>query len=385
MWMDFSFSRDHQSFQQSLQSFAKAQLLPNYTKWDREATFPREMWRRLGDLGVTGLRVDERYGGAAADGISAGIAAEEVGRGDFNLAYSVILHSLVGEIINQHATDDLKSQFLPALSSGERVFGIAVTEPNAGSDAAAMRTRAARVGDHYVLTGEKSGISAAAVSDVLVVFAKTDASAGAKGISAFVVPTHLPGVSVARYEDMGTIPIARGSVVLDHVEIPASYLIGSENRGFYEVMNGFDLSRILIALQCIGAALQSLDETMEFVKIRHTFGQPLAKYQGVAFPITEHYTKLQMIRWHCYRTLWLRDTGQPHTMEAAMAKWMGPKASVDAIHQCILLNGHYGYTKELPLEQRLRDVIGLEIGDGTAQTQQMIIARELLGKAFKPY
>lgn len=343
------------------------------------------MWRKLGQLGVTALRVDEAYGGAGADAIMAGIAAEEVARGDFNLAYSVILHSLVGEILNQHASEDIKASYLPSLANGERVFAIAVTEPDAGSDAAAMRTRAERRGDRYILTGEKSGISAAAVADVFLVFAKTDVNAGAKGISAFVVPADTPGVSVKRYEDMGSIPIARGSVVLDHVEIALENRVGAENRGFYEVMNGFDLSRILIALQCIGAALQSLDETMAFVKVRHSFGQPLAKYQGVSFPIAEHYTKLQMVRWHCYRTLWLRDVLQPHTMEAAMAKWMGPKAAVEAIHQCILLNGHYGYTKDLPLEQRLRDVIGLEIGDGTAQTQQMIIARELLGKAYKPY
>ncbi|WDL98005.1 acyl-CoA dehydrogenase family protein [Alicyclobacillus sp. ALC3] len=147
---------------------------------------------------------------------------------------------------------------------------------------------------------------------------------------------------------MGTVPIARGSVVLDSVRVPAENLVGVENRGFYEVMNGFDLSRILIALQCIGAALQSLDETIAFVKVRHTLGHPLAKYQGASFPIVEHYTKLQMVRWHCYRALWLRDCGRPHTMEAAMAKWMGPKAAV------------------------------------AAQTQQMVIARELFGRAYKP-
>lgn len=359
--------------------------MPNYTRWDREGIFPRQMWHRLGQLGVTALRVDEAHGGVEADAVTAGIAAEEVARGDFNLAYSVILHSLVGEILNQHASDHLKREWLPALANGTKVFAIAVTEPSAGSDAAAMQTRAVRDGDSYVLTGEKSGISAATVAEVALVFAKTDRSKGAKGISAFLVPTGLSGVRTEVYQDMGTVPIARGSIVLDSVRVPAKYLVGAENRGFYEVMNGFDLSRILIALQCIGAALQSLDETMAFVKVRHTFGHPLAKYQGVSFPIAEHYTKLQMVRWHCYRALWLRDRSLPHTMEAAMAKWMGPKTAVEAIHQCILLNGHAGYTKDLPHEQRLRDVIGLEIGDGTAQTQQMIIARELFGRAYKSY
>ena len=220
---------------------------------------------------------------------------------------------------------------------------------------------------------------------MFVVFAKTSPDLGSRGISAFIVPTDLDGVECKGYGDMGNKLIGRGSVYLNDVEVPKENLIGLENKGFAQVMNGFDLSRLLIGLQCVGAAFQSLDETIEHVKTRHSFGKPLATYQGVSFPIVEHYTNLELIKWQAYRGLWLRDQGLKHSKEASSVKWLGPKMSQEAIHECMLLNGHYAYTNEMPLEQRLRDVIGLEIGDGTAQANKFVIAREIIGKDFRPY
>lgn len=383
--MDFTFTEEQEAFRQVLRNFASKQLLPNYMKWDRESKFPSSLWNRMAQLGVMGLRVKAEYGGSEADCVTAGIAAEEIGRGDFNAGYAVMLNGLIGEILQNHASAHLKQTWLKPMAKGEWLLGIAVTEPEAGSDVSGMKTKAVREGNEYVLTGEKSGISLAKVADGFLVFAKTAPGAGTKGISAFLVPRKAQGVEVQVYEDMGNVPIGRGSVFLDQVRIPAENLVGEENKGFYEVMNGFDLSRILIALQCIGAAEQTLDETMAHVKERHTFGRPLASFEGVSFPIAEHHTQLEMAKWLCYRTLWLRDQGLPHTKEASMCKWIAPHVSVKAIHECLLLNGHYAYTKEMPIEQRLRDVMGLEIGDGTAQTQKIVIARELLGKVSKPY
>ena len=383
--LDFSFSQEQDYFRAALKEFAKSELRPNYTKWDRERVLPRELWKKLAELGVTGLRIPERYGGSEADCITAGIAAEEVARGDFNLTYSVMLNSLISEIIGQHASEKLKSEWLPPMAKGEKIVGIALTEPGAGTDAAGIKTTAAHKKDVYVLNGEKSGISVATVADAFIVFAKTDHDRGSRGISSFLIPADLHGIETIGYEDMGNIPIGRGSIYFNDVEVPEDCLIGTENKGFLQVMNGFDLSRILIGLQCVGAALQSLDETIEYVKMRYSFGKPLAKYQGVSFPIVEHYTKLEMVKWLAYRGLWLRDQGQKHTKEAASVKWLGPKYSQAAIHDSLLLNGHYAYTKEMPHEQRLRDVIGLEIGDGTAQVNQMVIATELFGKEFRPY
>jgi cyclohexanecarboxyl-CoA dehydrogenase len=294
------------------------------------------------------------------------------------------MNCLNGEIL-QHAREPVRREWLTGMGSGETIVAIAVTEPRGGSDAAGMLTRAVRDGDEYVVSGEKSGISMIMPADGVLVFAKTDPTAGARGVSTFLIPTDLPGVSRTPLRDMGERAIQRGSLFLDDVRVPQNFLIGAEGEGFYQVMHGFDFSRIIIALMCLGAAEQSLDETIAYVKGREAFGRPLAKFEGVSFPIAEHATLLEAARWLCYRGLWLRDQGLPHAKEAAMAKWWGPKVAVDAIHDCLLLHGHYGYTQDLPLEQRLRDVIGLEIGDGTAQVSKIVIARELLGREFLPY
>lgn len=383
--LNFSFSEEQEHFRKMLKEFAKEELQPNYTKWDRENTFPRHLWKKMADLGINGLRVPVEYGGSGADCVTTGIAAEEIGRGDFNLTYGVMLNALIAEILSNHARDEIKEEWLPQLANGDKIFGIALTEPSAGTDAGGIKSTAVHKGNKYILNGEKSGISVATIADAFVVFAKTAPELGNRGVSAFLVPADLPGVECSGYEDLGNIAISRGSVYLNDVELPEDLLIGTENNGFATVMNGFDLSRLLIGLQCVGAASQSIDETIEYVKMRHSFGKPLATYQAVSFPIVTHYTQLEFVKWQAYRGLWLRDQGLKHSKEASSVKWLGPKYSQEAIHECLLLNGHYAYTKEMPHEQRLRDVIGLEIGDGTAQANQMVIAKEIIGKEYRSY
>jgi cyclohexanecarboxyl-CoA dehydrogenase len=383
--MDFSFSEEQSLLRRVIHDFAEKELLPHYRHWDRTGEFPRELWRRMGELGLTGARAPHEYDGGALDAVSTGIAAEEVARGDFNLSYGVLMPALCGEVLTRFGSERVKREWLAPMARGEAVMGLALTEPGAGSDAKMIQTRAERDGDDYVISGEKSGISLAMAADALVLFAKTDPEAGARGVTAFLVPATAPGVTRTPFEDMGSRAVQRGGFFLDGVRVPVDYRIGEEGRGFQSVMNGFDFSRFLIGLMCLGAAQQSLNETMEYVKGRHAFGQPLARFEGVQFPIAEHATLIEAARWLCYRGLWLRDQGLPHTKEAAMVKWWAPKVSVDCIHDCLLLHGQYGYTKEMPHEQRLRDVIGLEIGDGTAQVQKIIVARELLGREYLPY
>jgi cyclohexanecarboxyl-CoA dehydrogenase len=383
--LDFSFSEAQVLLRDVLRDFARAELAPRYSEWDRTGDFPRELWQAMGRLGVTGARVPEEYGGSDLDAVGAGIAAEEIARGDFNLSYGVLMPALVGEVLRRHTGDRVKEEWLRPLASGDAVLGLALSEPGAGSDAKAISSRARRDGDEYVLDGEKSGISLLMAADACVTFAKTDPEAGARGVTAFLVPMDLPGVTRIRFRDMGSHAIGRGSLHLDGVRIPADYRVGEEGKGFYSVMNGFDFSRFLIGLMCLGAAEQSLEETMDYVKERQAFGQPLARFEGVQFPIAEHATLIEAAKLLCYRGLWLRDTDQPHTKEAAMVKWWAPKVAVDCIHECILLHGQYGWTQDLPHEQRLRDVMGLQIGDGTAQVQKIIIARELLGREYLPY
>ncbi len=216
-------------------------------------------------------------------------------------------------------------------------------------------------------------------ADAALVFARTGrVEDGARGVSAFLVPLKASGVSTSRYNDLGSKAVGRGSIFFDAVEVPRGNLIGDEGAGFIQVMRGFDFSRALIGLQCVAAAQASLDESWAYVQQRHAFGAPIARNQGVTFPLAEHEAMAAAVRQLCYHTLRLRDAGLPHTAEAAMCKWLGPKTAVDIIHQCLLTHGHYGWSLDLPHQQRLRDVMGLEIGDGTAQIMKLIIAREKL-------
>jgi cyclohexanecarboxyl-CoA dehydrogenase len=383
--MDLAFSPEQDELVRTLRHFARRELAPRSAHWDRTGEFPWEAWRRMGELGLLGLRVPEAYGGQAADFLTFGIAMEEIGRGDFSCTYGIQLAGLAGEILGRSGTEEIKTRWLPPTASGLAVVALALTEPGAGSDAANLACRAERDGDGYVITGEKSGISLGMAAQAAIVFGRTDPGGRARGVTAFVVPLDLPGVSRSPLRDMGTRAIGRAVLAFDHVRLPVSHRLGEEGTGFYQVMQGFDYNRIGIALACLGVAQQSVEETMGYVKERKAFGRALARFEGVSFAIAEAATHLEACRWLCYRALWLADQGRPHTKESAMTKWWGPRLAVDTIHQCLLLHGHYGYTDELPFEQRMRDVIGLEIGDGAAEVMKMVVARELMGRESLPY
>jgi len=383
--MDLAFSPEQDELVRTLRQFARRELAPHSAQWDRTGEFPWEAWRRMGELGLLGLRIPAAYGGQEADFLTFGIAMEEIGRGDFSCTYGIQLAGLAGEILGRSGSDAIKTRWLPPTASGLAVVALALTEPGAGSDAANLACRAERDGDGYVITGEKSGISLGMAAQAAVVFARTDPAGRARGVTAFLVPLDLPGVSRSPLRDMGTRAIGRAVLAFDHVRLPASHRLGEEGTGFYQVMQGFDYNRIGIALACLGVAQQSVEETMVYVKERRAFGRALARFEGVSFAIAEAATHLEACRWLCYRALWLADQGRPYTKESAMTKWWGPRLAVDTIHQCLLLHGHYGYTDELPFEQRMRDVIGLEIGDGAAEVMKMVVARELMGRESLPY
>ena len=383
--MDLAFSPEQDELVRTLRQFARRELAPHSAQWDRTGEFPWEAWRRMGELGLLGLRIPAAYGGQEADFLTFGIAMEEIGRGDFSCTYGIQLAGLAGEILGRSGSEAIKTRWLPPTASGEAVVALALTEPGAGSDAANLACRAERDGDGYVITGEKSGISLGMAAQAAIVFARTDPAGRARGVTAFLVPLDRPGVSRSPLRDMGTRAIGRAVLAFDHVRLPASHRLGEEGTGFYQVMQGFDYNRIGIALACLGVAQQSVEETMVYVKERRAFGRALARFEGVSFAIAEAATHLEACRWLCYRALWLADQGRPYTKESAMTKWWGPRLAVDTIHQCLLLHGHYGYTDELPFEQRMRDVIGLEIGDGAAEVMKMVVARELMGRESLPY
>ena len=373
---------DLRDFAETARRFARERVAPGYRSREQEGRVDRALVREMGALGLIAPELPEAFGGLGVPGLVSGLIAEAIGHADVNVAYLQILGSLNGAILARHAASDLAEYWIARITRGEAIICIALTEPRGGSDAANLALSARRDGDVYVLNGEKSSISMADQADAVVLFARTGAAAdGPRGVSAFLVPMNAPGVSTTRYDDLGSKAIGRSSIFFDDVRVPVVNRLAAEGAGFVQVMQGFDFSRALIGLQVLGAAQASLDETWAYVQQRQAFGSPISRNQGVTFPLAEGETLVEAARWLCLRTLALRDAGEPHTAEAAMCKWLAPKTAVDVIHQCLLTHGHYGWSLDLPHQQRLRDVMGLEIGDGTAQIMKLIIAREKLKTA----
>lgn len=379
--MDFSLSEEQQSLLDTAVRFARNRLAPSYKQREINECIERELIREMGEIGLLGPELPESAGGLGVDCVTSGLLLEQIAYGDFNVSYVNLLVSLCGQIIATHGRSAVAKEWLAEIVAGRKTVAIALTEPSAGSDAARLKLKAARDGDGFVLSGEKTSISMATQADVAVVFARTGSDAdGARGISAFLVPMDQPGITRTTFDDIGTRPVGRGSIFFDGVKVGRELMLGDEGQGFIQVMQGFDYSRALIGLQCMGVARASLDETWRYVQEREAFGKPIGQFQGVTFPLAEAETMYEACRMLCLRTLWLKDQGLPHTAEAAMCKWWGPKLACDIIHQCLLTHGHGGYGSDYHFGQRYRDVMGLQIGDGTANIMKMIIGREKIAQ-----
>ena len=382
---------DQRALQEGARRFARERLLPDYQKREKIGVLDRALIKEMGQLGFLGMDLPEELGGMGADAVTTGLVAEELAYGDFNVSAIPVGISLNGAILMRHAQPEIVKEWVPRMTAGDAVIAICLTEPRGGSDASNLQLKARRVtdasGDHYVINGEKTSITFADRADAYLIFARTGtAEEGAKGVSAFFIPYEgTKGISRTHFDDVGSTIIGRGSVFFDDVRVPVSHRLGDEGKGFTQVMQGFDYSRALIGLQCMGAAQASLDEAWAYSKEREAFGRPIGQFQGVSFPLAEGESQIAAVRQLCYHALALRDAGLPHTAEAAMCKWMGPRNAFDVIHQCLLTFGHYGWSKDLPHQQRMRDVMGLEIGDGTAQVMKLIIARQRIGRAAVQY
>lgn len=381
--MDFTFTEDEETYRTELARFATKVLAPHYQHDDKTAKLRPELVTEMAGMGLTGLRIPERHGGQDASAMIAGMAAEEVGRGDFNATYLIIVSALISDILTRNATEEQQARWLPAIASGEVVPAFCITEPGHGTDAAALEMRAVPSGDGWLLSGEKTSITLGMSAHAALVLARTGGP-GARGVSAFYVDLDDRHVSRSAFDDLGSRSIGRASLFFDELPVTREQLVGAEGGGFVSVMQGFDYSRAIIGLACLGAAQASLDEALQWCRDREAFGQPIGAYQGVSFPLAEYATYLRGARHICYEALWRKDNGLEHSTEAAMAKFWAPKLAAEAIHQCLLTLGHLGYSSESPVGQRMRDVIGLEIGDGTAQVSKLVIARNLLGRKYAP-
>jgi len=364
--------------------FATERVAPGFLERDQTRVLDRTLMREMGQMGFIAPELPEQHGGQGLGCLAAGIIHEEIARADLSISYINLLASLNGQILAHHGKPDVVKPWLTKLTQGEILLAVALTEPGGGSDAANLRLKMERVGNHYVINGEKTSISAADQADAVVVFARTGpVDSGAHGVSAILVPMDLPGITRTRFNCHGQRAIGRGSLFFDNVKVPADHLLGEEGKGFVQVMRGFDFSRALIGLQVLAVARVALEETWAYTTQRQAFGQSISAFQGVTHPLADFDTQVVAARLLCLQALWLKDKGAPHTAEAAMCKWWAPKLAYDVVHQCLLTLGHGGYDRGL-MEQRLRDVLGFQLGDGTAQIMKTVIARSRAGRAAVP-
>lgn len=380
--MDFSIDDAMQAYLDRAEAMA-AELADGYQQRETDGSISLAIRRQLGEAGLIAPEMPVEYGGRGERALTSGMIIERLSRADINVTYLQVVGSLVGQILLRNATEELKQTWLPKITSGEDIVAIGLSEPQAGSDAGNPDMVAHRQDGGWVLTGTKS-MSFAVHAGATLVFARTSEDRRGKGITAFLVELDRENVTRYRANDMGTIAVGRGFVDFQETWIPAGNMLGEEGAAFSHVMQGFDFSRALIGLQVIGAARQTLEETWQHAREREAFDQNIGKFQGVSFPLAEADTYLTAAEVLCQKTLWLKDEGLPHSKEAAMCKWWAPKTAYEVINQCLLTHGQFGYLKDMPIEQRLRDVLGLQIGDGTAQIMKMIIARHNLGREFAP-
>jgi cyclohexanecarboxyl-CoA dehydrogenase len=377
----FGFTEAQEMLRAQVRRFARKELAPGAKDRARLGIHraSAELFKRFDEMGWVRLNVPAKYGGQEMDYVSVGILVEEIAKVDITVAITPAWYCPISKVMTL-LPEEIQEEWLPPILSGEKIHGWAFTEPDAGSDLAAIRTTASRDGDDYIICGEKSPITMGMEADIVSMAAKTDLSARMRGITLFCVPLYLPGISKSAIRWMGEPTASAASIALDRVRVPSKYRAGEEGTGFYITMEFFHYMRPMTTLACLGAAEASLNEAIAWAKQRVAFGQPIAKYEGVSFKIAEFFTLVEAAKMLCYRALWLTDKGLPAIKECSMAKWFGTETAVHAIHEAMMVFGFIGYSDEYLIERRLRGVIGMEIGEGANNIQKLIIVRELMGK-----
>ena len=373
-------TEEHRMLRDAIRSWAESEIAPNAAKCDEDAEFPKASWEAYAASPFIGMQYPAEYGGDGADGISVAILIEEVARVCASSSLFVLISKLGMYPVVGWGSDELKAKYLPAIASGRSQASYALSEPDAGSDVASMKTRAVRDGDDYVISGTKCWITNAGVSDLYTVFAKTDPEAGSKGISCFVVEAD-QGVQVAKLEHkLGVRGSPTGEIVLDEVRIPASQRVGNEGDGFKIAMWTLDHSRPGIGAQAVGIAQGAIDAAIQYMNQRVQFGKPIADLQGLRFMLADMGMKTEAARGLVYRAMALGDD-DPYgelTTIGAMAKCVAGDTAMAVTIDAVQLHGGNGYTKDFPVERFMRDAKITQIYEGTNQIQRVVISREML-------
>jgi isovaleryl-CoA dehydrogenase len=382
--MELALSEEERQLADAARAFARKEVAPVADRMDREDYFPRELFRRLGEQGFLGVTIPEEWGGLGLTYRSQAVILEEIARISPALALSVGAHSnLFANNVARNGSDPQREEFLPPAVTGESIGALALTEPDSGSDAVSIRTRAVPNGEGYVLDGSKQFITNGPVADSLLVYAKTAPDRGAKGISAFLVTRDSPGFSVAKSLDkMGMRGSPTGELAFQGVHVPARHRLGEENDGVRIMMSGLNVERAVLAAIPVGIIAECLDRSLDYARQREQFGQKIGRFQLIQEKLANMYTDLEASRLLLYRALDAVASDDRSRRAAAAALTFASEASTRCALEAIQLHGGYGYMRDLPLERLARDAKLLEIGAGTSEVRRLMIAQELLGPEY---
>lgn len=378
--MDFNLSDQELSVQKLARDFAQNEIAPYIMEFDELQEFPKEIARKMGEMGFLGIIFPEKYGGAHFSTVEYALIVEEVSKVDPSMGLTIAAHNgLCTNHIYSFANEELKKKYLPDLTSGKKMGAWGLTENVSGSDAGGMATTAEKKNGYYVINGSKLFITHGSVGETFVVTAVTDKSKRSNGISAFILEKGMKGFTTGKKENkLGMRSSDTAELIFDNVEVPAENLIGEEGQGFKQCMQILDGGRIAIAALSLGIGQGALDASVKYSKERKQFGKALADFQGIQFKLSDMATELDAARLLVMRAAWLKDQGREINLAAAMAKYYASEAATRATNEAIQVHGGYGFIKEFPVEKLYRDVKLMTIGEGTSEVQKMVIARNIL-------
>jgi butyryl-CoA dehydrogenase len=383
LYMNFELTDEQKRIQTIAREFAEQEVAPVAREADEKGEFPRHLVKRMGELGFLAGPIEPAYGGSGMDHVSYVLLCEELGRADSSVRGFLTVHtSLVSLCIREWGSEEQKRHYLPRLASGEWIGCYALTEPNAGSDAASMETTAREEGDGYVLNGEKIWITNGTSAHIAIVFASRDRAARHKGICAFLLETDTPGF---KREPMGGKELGHRAsehvhITFEECRVPKNALLGAPGEGFKVAMSALDRGRLGVAAGAVGVAQACLDASIAFAKERRQFGQRIADFQMIQAALADMAADVEAARLLVYRAAWVKDQGLPTTKATSIAKLFATEAAMKAASQAVLIHGNRGYSNEYPVERYYRDIKGLQIYEGTSHIQRVIIARELVGR-----
>jgi butyryl-CoA dehydrogenase len=377
--MNFQLSEEHEMIRKMVRDFAKNEVEPTAAGRDRDQHFDRSIFEKMAELGLAGIPWPEEYGGIGSDYLAYCIAVEELSRVDASIGVTLSAHtSLAGWPLYKFGTEEQKQKYLRPMAQGEKIGAYGLTEPGSGSDASGMKTTARLEGDHYVLNGSKIFITNGGVADIYIVFASTDPSQKAKGITAFIVESDFNGFSIGNKEDkMGIRSSPTTEIIFEDCKVPVQNVLGQVDEGFKIAMMTLDGGRNGIAAQAVGIAQGALDAATQYAKDRVQFGKPISAQQGVGFKLADMATSVEAARLLTYQAAWLESEGLPYGKESAMSKLFAGDTAMKVTTDAVQIFGGYGYTKEYPVERYMRDAKITQIYEGTQEIQRLVISRML--------